>query len=70
LTEYDRKQSRKRFYNRYALGQYFQALECAEAAVAGGATYRQALCTNFNGRLLDVCLRSIGEPVATLAEAR
>jgi hypothetical protein len=70
LTSYDRKASTRKFHNPYALGQYFQALECAEAQVDGGATLRDALVKNFCGRLLDVVLRSVGEQVSTKQECR
>ena len=70
LTTYDRKASTRKFHNPYALGQYFQALENAEDQVKEGATLREALVANFCGRLLDVVLRSAGEPVSTKQECR
>lgn len=68
LTEYDRKQSTKRGYNRYALGQYCAAMQEVRIAVESGDTLRQALCANFCGRLLDVLLRSVGEETSTRDE--
>lgn len=65
LTEYDRKQSTKRFYNPHALGIYFQRVNAVCADIERGATPRAALLAGFNDRLLDVCLRAIGESKST-----
>ena len=69
VTEYDRKQSTKKFYNIYALAQYLMAVDRARDAMADdGLTLRDALISAFNGRLLDVCLKAVGEPTSTKAE--
>lgn len=67
VTAYDRKQEGRRGYNRYALAQY---LDRVEDASKHGGTLRQALVANFNDRLLDVCLKAVGEPKATYEELR
>jgi hypothetical protein len=69
-TDYDRKQGGKRGYNRYALAQYLGALQQAEQEIAGGSTARQALVSNFSGRLLDALLKAAGEPGAADEEVR
>jgi hypothetical protein len=68
VTTFDRKQSTKRGYNRYALGQYLQRVDEIVADVAAGATPRQAVMVAFSGRLRDAALRGIGEPKATAEE--
>jgi hypothetical protein len=71
VTEYDRKQSTRPGYNRYALAHYLGAInERIEPAIAAGSTVRAALVSNLSGRLLDVCLKSVGEPVSTREEQR
>lgn len=70
VTEYDRKQSTKRFYNHYALGQYLAAIDNAAEDMENGDTIRAALLNCFNGKLLDVCLVAVGEPKFTIEEMR
>jgi hypothetical protein len=71
LTQYDIKQSTKAGYNRYALPQYYIALGNVEQDMNdNGMTLRQAILTNFVGRLADVCLKSVGEVKATKEELR
>jgi hypothetical protein len=70
LTEYDVKQSRKKGYNPYALSHYMTALGEATSMMESGVTLRTALLKNFCGRLLDVCLKSVGEPTSTKQEQR
>lgn len=69
LTEYDRKQSKKKSYNYNALGLYFQRLEDVEKDIAAGADVRAAIVAGFSGRLADTCLRSLGLPITTKEEA-
>lgn len=59
VTEYDRKQSARKSYNRYALAQYLGAVENASNAINCGTCRREALVDYFNGRLLDVCLKAL-----------
>ena len=68
VTEYDRRESTKRGYNYYALGQYLIRLEEIEADIADGMPTRTALLRAFNGRLLDHLLKAVGEPKYTRDE--
>lgn len=68
LTKYDQRESRKRFHNPYAMGHYCIALQHADKLMAAGRTPRQAILGTFCGRLLDTCLRAIGEAPATSDE--
>lgn len=62
VTQYDARESTKRGYNPYALGQYLERVEAICADIAAGATPRAAICAGFLGRLADACLRSLGLP--------
>ena len=68
LTTYDEKQSRKKFYNRYALGQYCAALSKVQKHCDRGADLRVALLNCFNGKLLDTLLRAVALEVSTEGE--
>jgi hypothetical protein len=68
VTEYDRKQSTRKGYNHYALAQYLMAVENVCNAVNCGTTRREALLDNFNGQLLDVCLKALNMDTSTKAE--
>ena len=70
VTEYDRKQLGKKSYNPYALGHYAAALQNVRDDMESGKTLRQALLKNFNGRLLSVVLKSVGEKDFTKDEHR
>lgn len=70
VTQYDMAQSRKRGYNRYALGQYLQAVESVDEALRRGKPLREAICNAFCGRLLDVCLKAVNESPSTREEQR
>lgn len=71
VTEYDRKESTKKYYNRYALSQYIDAINAVEDLLADeGLTYRQAILRCFNGRLADCVLKSVGEEKSTADEQR
>ena len=70
VTEYDRKQSAKKFYNRYALALYCGAVSEAITQMKGGKSVRQAIINCFNGRLMDVCLKAVGEKTGTIEEHR
>jgi hypothetical protein len=57
-TEWDRRKSRRPGFNRYALPQYFDAIESATAQVALGLTWDAALEDVFEqGPLLNYLLR-------------
>lgn len=68
LTQYDEKQSKRKFYNPHALGIYFERVDDVMADIERGATVRQALLAGFNDRLLDVCLKAVGEQPFTKEE--
>lgn len=70
LTEYDRRQSKRKDYNRYAFGQYLLRLDEVMADISRGADVRQAVTAGFLGRLADACLRALGLPITTVEEAR
>lgn len=70
------------YHNIWALPQYIEAVNDAltyatprgEIGPNGepgrGMTLRAALCKAFNGRLLDACLKAVGEPISTRDEQR
>ncbi len=62
VTVWDRKQSTKRGYNVYALGQYFTAIEevCKDLEHNPNQLTREAIARQFNDRLRDHILRSLG----------
>lgn len=69
VTEYDRKQSKRKGYNIYALAHYLGAVQEAMAEL-GLDTLRDTLVEHFNGRLLDVVLKAVGEAPSTREEQR
>lgn len=60
LVRYDRLQSSKRHYNRYALGIYLQRADEVMAAVENGEDTREAICAAFSDRLRDYVLKQMG----------
>lgn len=70
LTEYDRRQSRLKYYNIYALPQYLGGWQSARAKWEAGASLRTALVQSFNGRLLDAVLKAVNMPTSTDQEQR
>jgi hypothetical protein len=60
VTEYDCKQSKRKDYNRYALGLYFQAVDNVIDFLNDGVPLRQAILKSFNGSLADKCLKAVG----------
>lgn len=60
IVDYDKRQSRTKSYNRYALGHYCRAMQEVKADVSGGIPLDHALCRNFNGRLRDKLLKAAG----------
>ena len=69
VTTYDRRASTRRGYNPYALGIYLGAVERACELMATMPA-RDAVKQCFNDRLLDACLKSIGETACTSEEHR
>jgi hypothetical protein len=54
LTEYDRRQQKRKGYNRYALAQYFEALAWAEdRAAKTGCSLEVALGEAFHDPILS-----------------
>jgi hypothetical protein len=70
VTDYDRKESTKRGWSMYALGHYFRAIRQVADEMEAGTAPRKALVANLTGRLLDTCLKVIGESPATREELR
>ena len=70
VTEYDRKESRKRHYNPYALGHYAKALQDIDTHVSKGIDLRTAIVGCFVGRLADKVLKAAGLPLQTDLELR
>ena len=60
LTEYDRRQSTRKNYNKYALGQYFRAIENVEDAIMAGKSLEDALPEGFCGPLLRYIAKKLG----------
>ncbi len=52
VTEYDRKQSKKRGYNHYALAQYMTRVDDVLADIEAGANPFEAINAGFCGPLL------------------
>ena len=68
VTDYDKRQSRRSGYNRYALPQYCAAVNNIMADLDSGADLRAAVCAALLGRLLSRALRELGLPDFTIAE--
>jgi hypothetical protein len=69
LTEYDIKQSKKKFYNVHALPLYFRALQKCVNFANKGHELRLCLLNCFNGQLLDKLLKKMDLPLHTKEEA-
>ncbi len=69
-TEYDRKQSTRKGYNRFALGHYCRALQNVRKRVGLGHPLRDSIITEFCGILCDRMLKAASLPIMTDAEAR
>jgi hypothetical protein len=70
LVAYDKRQAKKPSYNRYALSHYMNGLDYVMQCIDAGHTPRAALTDTFTGRLLDLCLKAVGETPSTDAEQR
>ncbi len=68
VTEWDRKQSTKRHYNPYGLGIMLERVDEVAYAIESGRDARIEIIAGFNDRLLDHVLRSVGFPIASVAE--
>jgi hypothetical protein len=61
VTEFDRKQSKRKNHSPYALGLYFEAVENCEKFIASGLTVEQAIGRTFNDRLHDHVLKAVSK---------
>jgi hypothetical protein len=64
VTEYDRKQSRKPGYNRYALPQYLERVDLICKDIDAGADASRAIKSGFSGRIADAIGGLYYRPVA------
>lgn len=62
LIKYDRRQSRSKSYNRYALGIYLKVFQEVIEKVDSGFSLARALYDSYNGRLLTTLEKSVGLP--------
>ncbi len=70
VTAYDRRAATTKAYNRFALAHYARGLTNVRRHVQDGATVRDAIITEFVGRLADRLLRAVGCDLMTKDEAR
>lgn len=70
LCTYDKAQSKKASYNRYALSHYMRGLTNVGKRVELGQPLRSAIITEFLGVLADKLLKAVALPLMTKAEAR
>lgn len=61
VTAYDRRQSSKRCYNVYALGQYLIRVDEVCADIARGAEPIAAIQAGFHGPLLATILKTVAK---------
>ena len=60
VTEYDRKQARKKYYSMYALAHYCRAVESVMAHVNSGESIEDSLPVGFCGSLLSHIAKKLG----------
>ena len=60
VIAYDIKESKKKYYNRYALGQYLQRKEEVTQDIIAGADIRMAINAGFTGKLAESILKAVG----------
>jgi hypothetical protein len=70
VVRYDETQAKRKFYNRYALAQYCEAISNILDAVDRGADLRAAILDNVQGPLATACLRAVGLPAMQRSERR
>lgn len=68
IMAYDRGESKKPYYNRYAMPQLLKRVTDVVADIERGADVRMAILAGFNGRVLDKALKAVGLPRATPEE--
>jgi hypothetical protein len=59
VTKWDRKQSKTKFYNHYALAQYFAGIDGIMSAIEGGRPIPLALSDSFCGSMLRFLAREL-----------
>lgn len=69
VTAYDRKQSPKRDYNIYALGQYLARVDEVLADIEAGANPFDAINAGFHGPLLRHIVKTVAKAHPNLAPA-
>lgn len=70
FTVWDRKNSKRKGYNVYALAQYLTRVDEVVTDIRQGADVRAAITAGFCGRGLDVALKAAGLPKSTDTEQR
>ena len=60
VTEYDIRESKKKYWNHYALGHYCKAIDNVAEAMAGGMSIEDALPEGFCGSLLRHVAKKLG----------
>ena len=60
VTEYDRRQAKKKFYNIHALAMYIGKIQDIEENLNKGMTIENALKQSFCGQLLRFIAKRIG----------
>lgn len=70
IMKYDREESRKSYYNPYAMPQLLKRVTDVVADIDRGANPREAIIAGFNGRVADLALKAVGLPRATPDEKR
>lgn len=70
FTQFDRKASKRKGYNPYALAHYCKAGQNVERHVANGVPLRTAIIGCFCGRLCDAILKALDLELMTNEECR
>lgn len=60
VTQYDKQQSGKRFYNAWALPQYLAAIDRAMVEIEKGLSPIRALAANFSEPLFSRLVKALG----------
>lgn len=61
ITEYDRRESKKKYYNRYALAHYAAALTNIKQSVSNGASYEDAINEFTCGSVAKCLLKALNK---------
>ena len=68
LTQWDEKESKKKFYNWNALGIYMQRADDIILDIQMGADVRAAIVAGLTGRIVDFVLKKLALPITTKEE--